>query len=385
MSHNSSIRKAALIIIVLLSGGIIASVIHMTAPKPQRGEEKKQVRLVEIKELKRMTVRPQWLGGGEVAAAQRIELSAQVAGRISQVELDAIPGATLAKNHKLATIEKQDYVLQVQQQQAAVIQAQATLDLENGQAQLAKEEYELAKSQLDTALKNNALVLRKPQVAAAKAGLKTAQANLALAQLKLARTDIRMPFNGQVIARNINSGSQVNTNSPLFDLVATDEFWLQVKVPQQFLSILDMAKPVVITSGTYQREAEILHTLIEVDAIDRQAKILISIKNPLGLNAQGHAYNHSLLIGSYIDCLLFAKTMPNAYVIENKYIKDDGSIWVVNDNELFKRLPEVLYQSRDKTWIASGFIDGDSLLDSSLGVVTEGTTVRILTDSEQGQ
>ena len=219
---------------------------------------------METLELQRTTLRPQWQGGGEVSAAQRVQLSAQVAGRIEQLEPHAVPGAILAKDQSLATIEQQDYQLQVQQQQAAVIQAQATLDLEKGQAQLAKEEYDLAKGQLQTELKNNALVLRKPQIAAAEAGLKTAQVNLALAKLKLERTDIRMPFKGQIISRSINNGSQVNSGSMLFDVVSMDEFWLQVKVPQQFLSILDRSKPVVITSGNHQREAEVLLSLIHI-------------------------------------------------------------------------------------------------------------------------
>jgi len=372
-NHNEGsggLKKGFLLLFILLIGLIIAGVIYKTAPKPKRGEEVKQVRLVETLELQRITLRPQWQGGGEVSAAQRVQLSAQVAGRIEQLEAHAVPGAILAKEQPLATIEQQDYQLQVQQQQAAVIQAQATLDLENGQAQLAKEEYDLAKGQLNTELKNSALVLRKPQIAAAEAGLKTAQVNLALAKLKLERTDIRMPFKGQIISRSINNGSQVNTGSMLFDVVSTDEFWLQVKVPQQFLSILDRSKPVVITSGNHQREAEVLHSLVEVDAKDRQAKILISIKNP---------DNSALLIGSYVDVLLFADTIENAFVIENKYLKDDGKVWVVNDNKLFKRTPKVIYQSRDKTWIESGFKAGDRLLKSNLGVVTEGTPVRIST------
>lgn len=372
-NHNEGsggLKKAFLLLFILLIGLIIAAVIYKTAPKPQRGEEVKQVRLVEILELKRVTLRPQWQGGGEVSAAQRVQLSAQVAGRIEQLETHAVPGAILAEDQRLASIEQHDYQLQVQQQQAAVIQAQASLDLEKGQAQLAKEEYDLAKGQLKTELKNNALVLRKPQIAAAEAGLKTAQVNLALAKLKLERTDIRMPFKGQIISRSINNGSQVNTGSMLFDVVSTDEFWLQVKVPQQFLSILDRSKPVVITSGNHQREAEVLHSLVEVDAKDRQAKILISIKNP---------DSSALLIGSYVDVLLFADAIENAFVIENKYLKDDGKVWVVNDNKLFKRSPKVIYQSRDKTWIESGFMAGDSLLNSNLGVVTEGTPVRIST------
>jgi RND family efflux transporter MFP subunit len=373
-SFSSGLRKAAVLIGILLIAVTIASIIYTTAPKPQRGEEEIKARLVETTELKRMTLRPEWLGSGEISAAQRVQLSAQVSGRIALVNPQAIPGATLAKDQIIATIEKQDYELQVQQHQAAVVQAQATLDLEQGQAQLAKEEYELAKNQLDTSLKNNALVLRKPQIASAEAGLKTAQVSLALAQLQLFRTDIRMPFNGQIVSRNINNGSQVTTNSMLFDLVSMDEFWLQVKVPQHFLAILDVNEPVVVTSGDYQREAEVLHSLIEVDDTDRQAKILISIKNP---------DSKSLLIGSYVDSLLFAKTIPDAYVIENRYVKDDGRVWVVNDNQLFKRTLNIFYQSREYSWVNSGFLPGDSLLNSSLGVVTEGTPVRTSTDRGQ--
>ncbi len=373
-NKSTGLGTAVLFVIFLLVGIIIAAVIYMTAPKPQRGEDIKQVRLVEILELNRITQRPQWQGGGEISAAQRIQLSAQVAGKIAKIEAQAIPGAIIAKDQLLARIEKQDYQLQVQQQQAMVIQAQAALDLEKGQAQLAKEDYDLAKSRLRTELKDNALVLRKPQIASAEAGLKTAQVNLALAKLKLDRTDIRMPFNGQIISRSIHNGSHVNTGSMLFDLVSTDEFWLQVKVPQQFLSILDRSKPVVISSGNYQRKAEVLHSLVEVDAADRQAKILISIKHP---------DSRSLLIGSYVDVLLFAHSIENAFVIDNRFIKNDGKVWVVNDNKLFKRSPKIIYQSRDKTWVESGFRVGDSLLNSNLGVVTEGTQVRISTQRGQ--
>lgn len=374
-SHSANnLRTGIILLAVLLLGFGIAAAIYNTAPKPKRGESKTPVRLVEVTELKKQTLRPQWISGGEISAAQRVKLSAQVAGRVAQVVAKAVPGATFSKGELIASIEKQDFLLQFQQKQAMVIQAQATLDLEMGQAQVAKEDYERAKSRLNSGLESNDLLLRKPQIASAKAGLQTAQANLALAQLALDRTDIRMPFNGQIISRSINTGSQVNSNSELFDLVATDEFWLQVKVPQSFLEILDTDQAVVIKSGQYQREADILHSLGDVDAIDRQAKILISIKKP---------EQAALLIGGYIDCILYAKEIPNTYVINNKYLKDDGGIWVVNNNKLFKRVPSIRYQSRDQSWIESGFMDGDQLLNSNLGVVTQGTPVRVAQSRQQ--
>jgi hypothetical protein len=67
-------------------------------------------------------------------------------------------------------------------------------------------------------------------------------------------------------------------------------------------------------------------------------------------------------------------------VIENRYIKEGGYVWVVNDNKLYKRELNMAYQGRDKSWVESGFVDGDTLLTSNLGVVTEGTEVRLATD-----
>jgi len=406
MNKSFNMRQELMLLALLLGAIAIAATIYLTAPKPQRSNEAKVARLVNTLPLQRSSEGPSWLGGGEVSAAQRVQLAAQVSGRIEKIATYAVPGATFSKGELLASIEQRDYQLQVQQQKAAVIQAQANLDLEKGQALLAKEEYELAARQIKTrrgvtppavsgtdtdSLVDNALVLREPQIAAAEAGLKTAQANLALMQLNLRRTKITMPFNGQIISRSANVGSQVSTNNMLFDVVATDEFWLQVKVPQQFLPLLDISQPVIIQQGKYRREANILHSLIEVDARDRQAKVLISISNPVDHEASDTGDSSlldsllldSLLLGSYVDCILFAKPIDNVYVIENRYIKEGGYVWVVNDNKLYKRELNMAYQGRDKSWVESGFVDGDTLLTSNLGVVTEGTEVRLATDESE--
>ena len=373
LSNSHKLRHFLLSLGILIVATAVAAIIIKTAPKPERNQAEKKVRLVEIMPLERMSIRPTWQAGGEVSAAQRVNLAPQIAGRISAISENAIPGAEVSAGQVLAQIEKQDYQLHLQQKQAAVIQAQAEVDLEIGQGLLAKEEYELALSQLDHSLADDTLVLRKPQIAAAKAGLKNAQANLALAQLKLDRSDIRMPFNGQIISRSIDLGSQVNANSLLFDVVGTDEFWLQVKVPQQFLHLLDKKKSVIIKRGEWQRQAEIIHGLLEVDASDRQAKVLISIKHPL-LNASDAS---NLLLGSYIECILFAKPLTDHYVLSSQYLKDDGTVWVVNNNKLYKRKVDIAYQGREKVWLSAGFQQGDALLTSNVGVVTQGTAVRL--------
>ena len=393
MNKEINTRHVLIVIAILLIAAAVAVLIIKTAPKPQRASEEKVARLVETIALERSSEGPQWMGGGEVSAAQRVTLSPQVSGRIEYVDADAVPGTRLQQGQLLARIEPQEYQLQVQQSKAAVIQAQATLDLEKGQASIAKQEYQLAVSQMNnTQAIDNALVLRKPQVAAAEAGLKTARAKLELMELNLKRTQIKMPFNGQIIARSTSIGSQVSPNTMLFDVVATDEFWVQVKVSQQFLPLLDTTQPVIIKQGPYQREATVLQTLVDVDAKDRQAKILISVKNPLARNSAADDATSlgtldrtldrildRVLLGSYVECILFAKPIENTFVIENRYIKEGGFIWVVNDNKLYKRQLEMVYQGRFKSWATDGIVEGDELLISNLGVVTEGTPVRLAT------
>jgi RND family efflux transporter MFP subunit len=387
MSKGNNIRYASILLAILLIGIIVAVIIVKTAPKPQRAKEAKVVRLVETIELKRSTESPQWMGGGEVSAAQRVTLEPQVSGRVDFISLESVPGSELEKGALLARIEQRDYQLLVQQAKAALIQAQSNLDLERGEASSAKLEYELAVGQINAQAGNSksipvvdtALVLREPQIASAEAGLLTAQANFELMSLDLQRTQIKMPFKGQIISRGISVGSQVSTTDTVFDLVATDEFWLQVKVSQQFLPLLDISQPAIIKQGPYQREATILQTLVDVDANDRQAKVLISIKDPLIHSENPKNTLERVLLGSYAEVVLLAKPIESAFVIDNRYIKEGGFIWVVNDNKLYKRQLEMAYQGRLKSWATSGVLKGDTLLTSNLGVVTEGTIVRLAT------
>lgn len=390
MSKGNNIRYGLILLAILIIGIIVAVVVVKTAPKPERSKENKVVRLVETIALNRSTEAPKWIGGGEVSASQRVTLEPQVSGRVDYISPESVPGSELEKGTLLARIEQRDYQLLVQQAKAGLIQAQSTLDLERGEASSAKLEYELAVGQINAQTEklnsnsaariDTALVLREPQVASAEAGLLTAQAELELMKLDLQRTQIKMPFKGQVISRSVSVGSQVTTSDTVFDLVATDEFWVQVKVSQQFLPLLDVSQPVIIKQGPYQREARVLQALVDVDTKDRQAKVLISIKNPLTRSENPKDTLERVLLGSYIEVMLLAKPIENAFVIDNRYIKEGGFIWVVNDNKLYKRQLTMAYQGRLKSWATRGVLEGDTLLTSNLGVVTEGTAVRLATD-----
>ena len=379
MKRLQQLPTSLIFILILALALIIAYVVIKTAPKPERKSTPVQERLVETLELTRSNSRPSWLAGGEVSASQQVALSSQVSGTIISIDPAAIPGAILAQGTPLAQLDPQDFNLQKVQKEAAVIQAQSELDIELGQGRVALQDYKISKksSRGQSSPQDKALILREPQKNAKQAALLKARADLDSAILNVQRTQIQMPFNGQIISRSLSIGSQVNASTVLFDIADSDEYWLQVKVAKHLLPLIDLEHEVLIGKANWTAQggesawhkAKILHVLPQVDLADRQAKLLIAIDKPLLLTP-------SILIGDYLDVRLFAHALNDSYKIPSQYLTGEDSVWVVNDKKLYKREVDVQFEGRESVWLSSGFESGDALLTSKLGTVTEGTPVR---------
>jgi RND family efflux transporter MFP subunit len=377
MKRLKSLPNSLVIVLILALAIIIAFAIIKTAPKPERTITPVKARLVEVLELVRSESRPNWLAGGEVSASQQVDLSSRVSGRVVDVDALAIPGAYLPKGTQLAKLDPVDFQLQLIQKEAAVIQAQAELDIESGQGRVALQNYNRSKnSRAASNPRDKALMLRAPQQKSKQAALLRAKADFDSAQLNIERTQIKMPFNGQIMSRSVSIGSQVSTNTVLYTIANSEEYWLEVKIAKPFLPFLDVQQDALIGQSNWPlqegkrvwHKAKILHVLPEVDIADRQAKLLIAIEKPLVLQP-------SILIGDYVDVRLFANTLPNSYKISSQYLIGD-SVWVVNEQKLYKRTLDILFKGREFVWVDSGFEEGDALLTSKLGTITEGTPVR---------
>ncbi|KZZ41488.1 MAG: efflux RND transporter periplasmic adaptor subunit [Saccharospirillaceae bacterium] len=386
-SNKGSMATGALIGFGVLALGIAISIwVVKSAPKPQKVAPETKARLVEVESLTRQSSRPTWLAGGQVTASQQVMLKPQVNGRIVAIDDAAVPGARLQQGDLLARIDPQDFRLMLEQKQAAYTQALADLDIEKGQASLAREEFELSETELSP--QDKALVLREPQIARAKAAVRTARANLNQARLDLERSEIRMPFAGQINRRNVSVGSQVSASSEVFDVISTDEFWIEVKIPSAFLPWLDKQHLAEISMPGWlgkSRQARILNVLPAVDSADRQVKLMLAIRDPLAL--QGSELP-PVLLNDFVEVRLFGRALENTYQIERRYLNNKDEVWVVSaDNELQKRALNVLYHGREMSWVAieregeaadkRGFDVADRLLISRIDAPVPGYPVRI--------
>lgn len=363
------LRNTVLAAVILMMGVGGGYYILNSAPKPGRVKAEIPARLVDVTPLKQESSRPYWQTGGVVSAADAVSLAPQVSGRVEWINPLAEPGALLAKGAVLARLEAADFDLQVAQAQAALTQAQADLALEQGQAQLAAEEYAMAASELSE--QERALVLRKPQLASAQAAVAVAQANLRQAQLDQSRRELKMPFAGRISSRAVSVGSYVSATTTTFALVGTERVWIEVRIPRTFLTWLDLQGDVPLTMASVagERTARIVNVLPDVADNDRQARVMLQLNNPM---AEGQM---AVLVNDYVNVQLPGHAIA-ATVIESRLLNDDGSVWVVNDNKLYRRTPQVIFRGRERAWLGEGFNSGDQLLLNRIDSVTDGMPVR---------
>lgn len=196
---NKNMILALITLLILVAGVYAFKIINETAPKPQKVKPEQVARLVDAIDLQKESSRPSWSAGGSVMAAQSVDLVAQVSGEIELLAPEAVPGAVLKKGTLLAQLDKTNYQLALREAEAALAQAKAALAIEQGQVSLAQAEYDLSGVELSDSDKS--LVLRKPQLQAAEADIAAAHAAVDQAKANLKRTDIRMPFDGQVQSR----------------------------------------------------------------------------------------------------------------------------------------------------------------------------------------
>lgn len=135
---------------------------------------------------------------GSVAASQRADLMARVAGAVKGIHYR--DGEFVRQGRLLFSIEPDTYEQQVKLNEARLAQTRSDFDR---QSQLLKEN---ATSQ--------------SSVDAAQANLQQAEANLALAKISLSYTQIRAPFDGVVGRHQVDIGAYVGA-SPGGTLLAT--------------------------------------------------------------------------------------------------------------------------------------------------------------------
>lgn len=371
---------------ILIAGGTITVLIFFTEPTAQRtGAARETAMLVDVQPVQKETVQPTIEAMGTVRPAQDVVLSPRVSGRVLRRGDEFTPGGYVQEGDTLLQIDPSDYRTTLQQRRSELRQAEANLKIEMGRQDVAQQDYQLLGDTLSGA--NRDLVLREPQLNSARSEVESARAAFKQAELDLRRTTITAPFDAHILRRDVNVGSQVAPGDELARLVGLDTYWVEATVPVSKLRWLTVpdeggrGSPVQVRNRTAwpeggSRTGYVHKVLGSLEDQTRLARVLVSVPDPHARDPDT-SDRPRLMIGSYVETQIQAEALDDVVQLNRDYVREDETVWVMENQELQIRDVNVAFQDAQSAYIDDGLADGDSVVTTNLSTVRDGAPLRL--------
>jgi len=389
---NKKYLKAAAPVLVLALGFGVVQIMSAAKPAPEKKEEEQRLVSLLYTEAREQAVHLAVGTQGEVRPHTEIDLTPQVAGRIVAISEKFAEGAGFEPGETLIQLDDADYRLALARAEAGVAAAEVVLLQARAAAAIKRQQWEAAKP----GRKPTPLQVNRPQVAEAEAELRSAKAELADAKLNLARTQIKLPFRGRVIRRDVGVGQYVTASTVLGRAFATDRVEVRLPLTDSQLLELDLPMGFVATEKNpgprvtlsaqvgpqeHRWQGRIVRTQAAVDQQTRLIYAVAEVADPYGAGASDGV---PLAVGLFVTAEAEGVRERRALVLPRDALRSADKVYVVDeDNRLDIRTVEVLSTSEDRVVIASGLADGERVVTSTVANAVDGMEVQPVTQLAQ--
>ena len=378
--------KTALPVIVLLAGIGIVQVLVAAKPAPEKKEDSQRLVSLYVDEVESDEVKITVEAQGEVRPKTEIELVPQVSGRIMMISDQFHEGAEFGPNTMLVKIDDADYRLAVIRAEARVAAAETNVE-EQLATQKIKEQQWATKG-------GNAqptpFALNVPQVKQARAQLASAEAELEEAKLNLARTEIRVPFQGRVRSRNIGLGEIVSAGTSLGRVFSVDT--VEVRLPLTDTQLVELNLPMgysaeagagplvnfkaMVGNQAYFWQGRIRRVNAAVDQDTRLIYATAEVEDPYGKAAVG---GMPMAVGLFVSAEIAGTDQRSVYVMPRRALRNEDKVYVINDESRLEiRTVNVLSTSEERVYVTSGVEPGEQVVTSTIPAAVDGMQVEAI-------
>lgn len=247
-------------------------------------------------------------------ATTAADLYARTSGQI--VEMRADSGDPVREGQVLALIQPDEAKRQVEQAQAALRIAEATLAQREANLGVARATTERTRtlfeqdlvSQQDWDSVRAELVGAESQLELARAQIAQAKANLSGARLELEKTRVVAPFDGWVGKRHLDLGAFAATNRPVFTIVDLSTIETTISITEKDAARIHVGQAARVTSQAFPGETfhgQVARIASIFDPQTNTTEAEIEIANP---DAQ-------LKPGMFADVAVTYRTEPTAILV----------------------------------------------------------------------
>ena len=244
---------------------------------------------------------------------------------------------------------------------------------------------------------DNLLALNSPRVEQAEAAIDVARAELEEAELRLSKTRLLAPADGQLVESTLDLGEYVAAGREVASLHGTDAVEIPIAVPMDELRWLPTLTPdrfspaagseggpnaalpaAVVRWQGGERRYEWVGTVVRWEAgLDSQTRTLtlvVEVTRPWDSFRPGE--HPALQPGMFCRVEISGGTQPGAVVIPRTAMQDDHAVYLAVEGRLERRQVEVLRYLGDQAIISAGLQSGDRLVVSPLSAPIIGMKIR---------
>ena len=296
------------------------------------------------------------------------KVSALVPGRISAMLV--AEGDQVKEGSVLAKIEDHSYRDQLQQAQASVDQANASL--ENARLNR-KREADLVERGI-SARKDLEDAVMAERVA--EAALKQAQSATALAGLQLSRTEVKSPLSGTVVKRLVSAGEQVDGTGaqPIFEVANAAEVELFGNVPEVYLPKIHVGQILPVRTDAFPNtdfSGRVAAISPAVDPTTNVGLVRIRITNAAGL----------LRLGMFLTTQIPLETHKQALMVKPAAVYRDAEgqprIFRVHADKAEAVPVKLGIETHERVELLSGAEEGEVVILSGAYGLGSGAAIKV--------
>lgn len=372
MQTRQTVITVIAVLVVLGAFGINYALTN-AKKAPERVSGEKSVKTVWSFKVHNDTVPTFVRVTGKLTAAEKIDLYAEVNGKLLQQRKAFKEGNRFAQGDVLLQIDSRDFGMNLKAQKSSFLSTLTQIlpdikldypanypawqkyldefDIEDGMGELpepssAKEKYFLAGRNIY--------------------GL---YYNLKSLEETYKKYTIRAPFNGVVTQSQIDAGTNVRAGQPLGTFINTDSYELETSISVKDLKFVQVGDQVALSSSDFPSHwtGKVKRISDKIDPATQTVRIFVGVSGS------------DLKDGMYLNGDITSDMIAGAAVIPRKLLVGDTAIYVIEDT-LLKLMPITVVRYDQGNAIITGLQNGDELLQDMLPGAYNGMPVKVATN-----
>lgn len=335
---------------------------------------------------------------GIVESQREISLTAEVTGKIVEVNPSLVVGGEVRAHEVLLRIEQADFraareqaVAMVERARSVVSDAVLMLEQEEARREQALRDWEkLGEGEPSD------LLVRKPQIASAKARLQSAKADVqsavaevARAERNLERTVLRAPFDSVVRQKSAEVGVVATPGAPLVTLFSEDNLEVELELSLEDYALIQrdesgqVAGEVVLSGQMGSQETRWSAKLVRTTGEIRRGALTAGVVAEIDSMSD---VEHLPPPGFFVEAEIKGQSLLGLVSVPREAVRSGNTVYVVSEEKKIERREiEVVRSGLNELLVSEGVEAGDEVVLTRLFGVSEGMEVMTAGEEEESK